>query len=188
MKKELFGENSSYPNGDDRNEFKTEGYPGGVSSWTKGNKNTIMDLGQMKRILYGIGKPTLLRTAHDKNLITLIPQILIFPKLRSTLFADSVLGIDTANSWQDALDGGNSLNQHFREQVLFGPIVLKTFHFPGSHFKSLTWKVDPQWWTVELSKICEKYDAGIGPGHQAPTWHDQKKWPIRRTCGSKRLF
>ena len=163
--KELFGEKVPTGDGNDRQELKKEGYR--IFHETKGNKNTLWVIGADERgILYGIGK--LLRTAKmSKNQIALSPNIDFSEAPEYALRGHQFGYRNTANSW-DAWTV-EQFDQHFREQVLFGANSFENIPFQEAN-SSPHFKVDPQVMEVELSKICEKYDAEYWVWTPAP--HD----------------
>ncbi len=148
---------------DDSPEYQKEGYR--LVHEAKNGKNILWVIGADQRgILYGIGK--LLRTAQmgkDKLIVSNMMDISESPKyaMRGHQFGYR----DTANSW-DAWTV-EQFDQHFREQVLFGANSFENIPFqdPGS---SVHFKVDPQIMEVEMSKICDKYEADYWVWTPAP--------------------
>ena len=123
--KELFGKKVPARDGENTPESKKEGYR--IFHQKDGDKNTLWVIAADKRgILYGIGK--LLRTAKMENgKITLNPNIDFSESPEYALRGHQFGYRNTANSW-DAWTV-EQFDQHFREQVLFGRIVLKTYLF-----------------------------------------------------------
>ncbi|MCM4165428.1 MULTISPECIES: alpha-glucuronidase family glycosyl hydrolase [unclassified Arenibacter] len=163
--KELLGTKVPARDGENTPELKKEGYR--IFHEVTDNQNTLWIIGADARgVLYGIGK--LLRTAKMENgKITLNPNIDFSESPEYALRGHQFGYRNTANSW-DAWTI-EQFDQHFREQVLFGANSFENIPFqePDSspHFK-----VDPQVMEVELSKICEKYDADYWVWTPAP--HD----------------
>ena len=163
--KELFGEKVPSRDGHDGQELKKEGYR--IFHETNGNNNTLWVIGADERgILYGIGK--LLRTAKmSKDQISLIPNIDFSEAPEYALRGHQFGYRNTANSWDSWTV--EQFDQHFREQVLFGANSFENIPFQKAT-SSPNFKVDPQVMEVELSKICEKYDAEYWVWTPAP--HD----------------
>ena len=162
---ESFGLKVPIREGQDIPELKKEGYR--ILHEVEGDKNTLWIIGADERgILYGIGK--LLRTAKmSEGRITLAANTDFSEAPEYALRGHQFGYRNTANSW-DAWTV-EQFDQHFREQILFGANSFENIPFqePTSspHFK-----VDPQIMEVELSKICQKYDANYWVWTPAP--HD----------------
>ena len=160
---QLFGETVPARGGQDAPELKKEGYR--IFHESKGDKSTLWVVGADARgILYGIGK--LLRTAKMNDGQITIGSTIDFSEAPEYALRGHQFGYrNTANSW-DAWTV-EQFDQHFREQVLFGANSFENIPFQevGSspHFK-----LDPQVMEVELSKICEKYDADYWVWTPAP--------------------
>lgn len=163
--KELFGAKVPAPEADNASELKKEGYR--LFHVHEGDKNTLWIIGADERgILYGIGK--LLRTAKmSKSQITLSPNIDYSEAPEYALRGHQFGYRNTANSW-DAWTV-EQFDQHFREQVLFGANSFENIPFQEAN-SSPHFKIDPQIMEVELSKICQKYDADYWVWTPAP--HD----------------
>ena len=163
--KELFGAKVPAPEADNASELKKEGYR--LFHVHEGDKNTLWIIGADERgILYGIGK--LLRTAKmSKSQITLSPNIDYSEAPEYALRGHQFGYRNTANSW-DAWTV-EQFDQHFREQVLFGANSFENIPFQEAN-SSPHFKLDPQIMEVELSKICQKYDADYWVWTPAP--HD----------------
>ncbi|GEO20651.1 hypothetical protein CQA01_11850 [Cyclobacterium qasimii] len=164
---ELFGEEVPARGAKSAEELQKEGYR--IFNENKGGKNTIWILGADARgILYGIGK--LLRTAKMSNGNITIDSKIDFSEAPEYTLRGHQFGYrNTANSW-DAWTV-EQFDQHFREQVLFGANSFENIPFQEVN-SSPHFKVDPQIMEVELSKICEKYDAEYWVWTPAP--HDLK--------------
>ncbi|SEI78887.1 hypothetical protein SAMN05192553_101298 [Cyclobacterium xiamenense] len=127
--------------------------------------NTLWVIGADTRgILYGIGK--LLRTADLSEGKVALSRNIDFSESPQYALRGHQFGYrNTANSW-DAWTV-EQFDQHFREQVLFGANSFENIPFQevGSspHFK-----VNPQQMELELSRICEKYDADYWVWTPAP--------------------
>lgn len=159
----LFGKTVPSREGSDAPEQQDEGYRIFHESGEDGN--TLWVIGADTRgILYGIGK--LLRTAHLSEGKVALSRNIDFSESPQYALRGHQFGYrNTANSW-DAWTVAQ-FDQHFREQVLFGANAFENIPFQevGSspHFK-----VDPQRMEVEISKICEKYDADYWVWTPAP--------------------
>lgn len=163
--KELFGTKVPARDGENTPELKKEGYR--IFHEITDNQNTLWIIGADARgVLYGIGK--LLRTAKMIEGKITLDSFIDFSESPEYALRGHQFGYrNTANSW-DAWTV-EQFDQHFREQVLFGANSFENIPFqePDSspHFK-----VDPKTMEVELSKICEKYDADYWVWTPAP--HD----------------
>ncbi|MFO7825836.1 MAG: hypothetical protein R6V72_18005 [Cyclobacterium sp.] len=159
----LFGKTVPSREGSDAPEQQDEGYRIFHESGEDGN--TLWVIGADTRgILYGIGK--LLRTAHLSEGKVALSRNIDFSESPQYALRGHQFGYrNTANSW-DAWTVAQ-FDQHFREQVLFGANAFENIPFQevGSspHFK-----VEPQRMEVEISKICEKYDADYWVWTPAP--------------------
>ena len=162
---ELFGTKVPTRDGENNPELKKEGYR--IYHEHQGDKNTLWVIGADTRgILYGIGK--LLRTAKmSKDQITHSPNIDFSEAPEYPLRGHQFGYRNTANSWDSWTV--EQFDQHFREQVLFGANSFENIPFQEAN-SSPHFKVDPQVMEVELSKICEKYDADYWVWTPAP--HD----------------
>jgi hypothetical protein len=119
-------------------------------------KNVFWIIGADARgVLYGIGK--LLRTAEMRQGSIIMPagmDVASSPEypLRGHQFGYR----NTANSWDSWTV--EQFDQHFREQVLFGANSFENIPFQDGP-PSVVMKVPREEMNIELSKICEKYDA-----------------------------
>ncbi|MEO9894108.1 hypothetical protein [Aurantibacter sp.] len=138
----------------DNVEFKKEGYR--LVYENKVDKNILWIIGADKRaILYGIGK--LLRTANMSEGQFSVASTLDISEAPQYELRGHQFGYrNTANSWDSWTI--EQFDQHFREQVLFGANSFENIPFQKPN-SSVHFKVDPQKMEVELSKICDKYDA-----------------------------
>jgi len=127
--------------------------------------NTLWVIGADARgILYGVGK--LLRTARLSDGIISLESGFDFSESPQYALRGHQFGYrNTANSW-DAWTV-EQFDQHFREQVLFGANSFENIPFQKAG-SSPHFKVDPQVMEVEISKICEKYDADYWVWTPAP--------------------
>lgn len=151
--KELFG--TAVPQReDDFSEQKKEGFRLFYS--TKNRKKILWIIGADKRgILYGIGK--FLRIAEMSEGTLKLPgetDIATAPEyaIRGHQFGYR----NTANSW-DAWTV-EQFDQHFREQMIFGANSFENIPFQDGP-PSVHMKIPREEMNVELSRICEKYDA-----------------------------
>ncbi len=162
---ELYGVPIPNRVGDTLPEFKKEGYR--IFHEYKNGKDILWISGADARgVLYGIGK--LLRTAemrHDQVTITNKIDFSTSPEyaLRGHQFGYR----NTANSW-DAWTV-EQFDEHFREQIIFGANSFENIPFQDPE-SSVHFKVNPQVMEVEMSKICDKYDADYWVWTPAP--HD----------------
>ncbi len=144
-------------------EQKKEGYR--IVHSNKNGKEVLWIIGADKRgILYGIGK--FLRIANMRQgQLLLEEETDVSESPKYTLRGHQFGYRNTANSW-DAWTV-DRFDQHFREQVLFGANSFENIPFqdPGS---SVHFKIDPQEMEIELSKICDKYDADYWAWTPAP--------------------
>ncbi|MRI01178.1 hypothetical protein GH721_11615 [Kriegella sp. EG-1] len=135
-------------------EFKKEGYR--LVYENNENINVLWIIAADKRgILYGIGK--LLRTAKMSEQQFSVSKTLDISEAPQYELRGHQFGYrNTANSWDSWTV--EQFDQHFREQVLFGANSFENIPFqdPAS---SVHFKIHPQQMEVELSKICDKYDA-----------------------------
>ncbi|WP_375582687.1 hypothetical protein [Cyclobacterium xiamenense] len=147
----------------DAPELKKEGYR--IFHESDANGNTLWVIGADTRgLLYGIGK--FLRTAQLAEGKIALDAGFAFSESPEYPLRGHQFGYrNTANSW-DAWTV-EQFDQHFREQVLFGANAFENIPFQqkaaSPHFK-----VDPQLMEVELSKICDKYDADYWVWTPAP--------------------
>ncbi|MBI0398662.1 hypothetical protein [Cyclobacterium marinum] len=162
---ELFGKTPPSKSISIPEDLKAEGYH--IFHERDGNQNIIWILGSDTRgILFGVGK--LLRLANMKDgEITINSSINISEAPEYPLRGHQFGYRNTANSW-DAWTV-EQFDQHFREQVLFGANSFENIPFQKVN-SSPHFKVNPQLMEVELSKICEKYDAEYWVWTPAP--HD----------------
>ncbi len=146
--------NETIPGREDINsaERKKEGYR--LFHERKNGKNNIWVIGADARgVLYGIGR--LLRIAEMKEGVFSIPEGIDIASSPEYPMRGHQFGYrNTANSW-DAWTV-EQFDQHFREQVLFGANSFENIPF-SSH--SVHMKMSPEEMSVQLSLICEKYDA-----------------------------
>ncbi|MCG2462216.1 hypothetical protein K8352_15760 [Flavobacteriaceae bacterium F89] len=147
----------------DHPEYSKEGYR--LVHGSKGGKDILWVLGSDARsILYGVGK--LLRMSDMEQHKFSIPKHVDFSESPQFAIRGHQFGYrNTANSW-DAWTVAQ-FDQHFREQVLFGANSFENIPFqdPAS---SVHFKVDPQIMEVEMSKICDKYQADYWVWTPAP--------------------
>ncbi|WP_339903839.1 hypothetical protein [uncultured Cyclobacterium sp.] len=162
---ELFGKKLPLKSNSVPENLKAEGYR--IYHEKEGNQNTIWILGADTRgILFGVGK--LLRMANMKEGEITIKSAIDFSEVPEYPLRGHQFGFrNTANSW-DAWTV-EQFDQHFREQVLFGANSFENIPFQKVN-SSPHFKVNPQLMEVELSKICEKYDAEYWVWTPAP--HD----------------
>ena len=144
-------------------ETKKEGYR--LVHEIENGKNVLWVIGADTRgILYGIGK--LLRTAiTSEGHIKILSGTDISESPEYAIRGHQFGYRNTANSWDSWTV--QQFDQHFREQVLFGANSFENIPFqePGS---SVHFKIDPQIMEVELSKICDKYEADYWVWTPAP--------------------
>ncbi|MUH34629.1 hypothetical protein D9O36_02140 [Zobellia amurskyensis] len=147
------------------NILKREGYR--IVHKQIGEKNILWIIGADARgLLYGIGK--LLRTAKmQEKKITLASNIDISESPEFELRGHQFGYRNTANSWDSWTIA--QFDQHFREQVLFGANSFENIPFQDPN-SSVHFKIHPQEMEVELSKICDKYEADYWVWTPAP--HD----------------
>ena len=145
--------------------LKKEGYR--IVHEQKGKKDILWIIGADARgVLYGIGK--LLRIAKmEAGKITIANALDLVYSPEYALRGHQFGYRNTANSWDTWTV--EQFDQHFREQVIFGANSFENIPFQNSD-SSPHFKVDPQKMEVELSKICEKYDADYWVWTPAP--HD----------------
>ncbi len=152
--KDLFGELVPKREGDNLPEFKKEGFR--LYHEVRNGKNILWIIGADARgIIYGIGK--LLMTAETKDQQILLAAATDFASSPEYPIRGHQFGYRmTANSW-DAWTI-EQFDQHFREQVLFGANSIEGIPFqderPNTHMKYTREEMN-----IELSKICDKYDA-----------------------------
>ncbi len=147
----------------DQPEYKKEGYR--LVHESKDGKDILWVLGADARgILYGVGK--LLRTADMEQDKFSISKPIDFSESPQYAMRGHQFGYrDTANSWDSWTVA--QFDQHFREQVLFGANSFENIPFqdPSS---SVHFKMDPKIMEVEMSKICDKYQADYWVWTPAP--------------------
>lgn len=145
--------------------LKEEGYR--IFHEGEGKQHTIWIIGADTRgVLFGIGKLLRMANMHEGE-ITIESSIDISEAPEYPLRGHQFGYRNTANSW-DAWTI-EQFDQHFREQVLFGANSFENIPFQKVN-SSPHFKVNPQLMEVELSKICEKYDAEYWVWTPAP--HD----------------
>ncbi len=148
---------------DEHPEYRKEGYR--LMHENKDGKDILWIIAADTRgLLYGIGK--FLRTAIMKEgQLSIANTIDVSESPEYELRGHQFGYRNTANSW-DAWSV-EQFDQHFREQVLFGANSFENIPFQepnsSSHFK-----VHPQEMEVELSKICDKYEADYWVWTPAP--------------------
>lgn len=159
----LYGKAVPARTGSDSPERKKEGYR--IFHESSEDGNTLWVIGADTRgILYGIGK--LLRTAHLSEGTVKLTRDIDFSESPQYALRGHQFGYrNTANSW-DAWTVAQ-FDQHFREQVLFGANAFENIPFQEAN-ASPHFKVDPQLMEVEMSKICEKYNADYWVWTPAP--------------------
>lgn len=149
----------------DKTPIKKEGYR--LVHEQNGKKDILWIIGaDVRGVLYGIGK--LLRIAEmELGQIKVANDLDIVSAPEYALRGHQFGYRNTANSWDSWTI--EQFDQHFREQVLFGANSFENIPFqkPSS---SVHFKVNPQKMEVELSKICDKYDANYWVWTPAP--HD----------------
>ncbi|MDO6439405.1 hypothetical protein Q4534_18415 [Cyclobacterium sp. 1_MG-2023] len=162
---ELFGKKLPSKSKRVPEDLKEEGYR--IFHKREGKQNIIWIIGADTRgILFGVGK--LLRMANMKEGQITINSAIDFSEAPEYPLRGHQFGYrNTANSW-DAWTV-EQFDQHFREQVLFGANSFENIPFQKVN-SSLHFKVNPQLMEVEISKICEKYDADYWVWTPAP--HD----------------
>lgn len=147
----------------DHPEYKKEGYR--MVHESRNGKDVLWIIGADARgILYGVGK--LLRTSDmEPNTFTISKPVDFSESPQYAMRGHQFGYRNTANSW-DAWTVAQ-FDQHFREQVLFGANSFENIPFqdPSS---SVHFKVDPQVMEVEMSKICDKYQADYWVWTPAP--------------------
>ncbi|MCF6334038.1 MAG: hypothetical protein L3J11_12210, partial [Draconibacterium sp.] len=161
--KNLFGEVVPKRSGDNFPESKKEGFR--LFNKIKNGKNIVWIIGNDERgILYGIGK--LLRIAEMKEgEITIANGIDISTSPEYPIRGHQFGYRNTANSWDSWTV--KQFDQHFREQVLFGANSFENIPFQDST-SSPHFKVNPKEMEVQLSKICDSYDADYWVWTPAP--------------------
>lgn len=144
-------------------EYKKEGYR--LLHENQDGKDIVWIIAADARgLLYGIGR--FLRTASmKKGEITLANTIDISESPEYELRGHQFGYRNTANSW-DAWTV-EQFDQHFREQVLFGANSFENIPFQDS-VSSPHFKLHPQKMEIELSKICDKYEADYWVWTPAP--------------------
>lgn len=131
----------------------------------KNGKDILWVIGaDVRGILYGLGK--LLRTAQIGNGQLQIARDTDFSESPKYAIRGHQFGYrNTANSWDSWTV--EQFDQHFREQVLFGANSFENIPFQDPN-SSVHFKVHPQKMEVELSKICNKYQADYWVWTPAP--------------------
>ena len=140
--------------GDDFPEMKAEGFR--LAHVENNGKDIVWIIGADARgVLYGIGQ--LLRMAEMKKGRISIPSEIDFASSPEYPIRGHQFGYrNTANSW-DAWTV-EQFDQHFREQVLFGANSFENIPFQDGP-PSVHMKVPREAMNIEMSKICDKYDA-----------------------------
>ncbi len=152
--KELFGTAVPVREGTDLPEHKKEGFR--LFYTNAAGKKILWIIGADKRgILFGIGK--FLRIAEMSEGTLKLPgetNIATSPEypIRGHQFGYR----NTANSW-DAWTV-EQFDQHFREQMIFGANSFENIPFQDGP-PSVHMKIPREEMNIELSRICEKYDA-----------------------------
>ncbi|MGB5553368.1 MAG: hypothetical protein WBM83_01830, partial [Flavobacteriaceae bacterium] len=146
-------------------EFEKEGYR--LVHETKEGSVILWVIGADARgLLYGIGK--LLRIADmGDHKMEVSKGLDVFEAPEYALRGHQFGYRNTANSWDSWTV--EQFDQHFREQVLFGANSFENIPFQDAT-SSVHFKVDPAVMEVELSKICDKYEADYWVWTPAP--HD----------------
>jgi hypothetical protein len=152
--KNLLGEVVPKREGANLPELKKEGYR--LFHEVRNGKNILWIIGADARgILYGIGKLLMIAETKEKQLsLAQATDIASSPEyaIRGHQFGYRM----TANSW-DAWTI-QQFDQHFREQILFGANSIEGIPFQDERLDTLM-KYPRAVMNIELSKICEKYDA-----------------------------
>lgn len=158
----LYGEITPSRN-DEHPEHKKEGYR--LVHENKNGKEILWIIAADTRgLLYGIGK--FLRTANmEKGELSVATTIDISESPEYELRGHQFGYRNTANSWDSWTV--EQFDQHFREQVLFGANSFENIPFQDPE-SSVHFKVHPQEMEVELSKICDKYEADYWVWTPAP--------------------
>ena len=158
----LYGETVPLRN-DDNPEYKKEGYR--LVHESKDGKEIFWIIAADNRgVLYGIGK--LLRISQMEQNRIILPNSIDFSESPQYAMRGHQFGYrNTANSW-DAWTVAQ-FDQHFREQVLFGANSFENIPFQDPK-SSVHFKVDPQIMEVEMSRICDKYQADYWVWTPAP--------------------
>jgi len=135
-------------------ESKKEGYR--LFHEIRNGKNILWIIGADERgILYGIGKLLMTVETRDKQLLLdPVTEVASSPEyaIRGHQFGYRM----TANSWDSWTIA--QFDQHIREQVLFGANSIEGIPFQDER-KDTLMKYPRSVMNVELSKICDKYDA-----------------------------
>ena len=161
--KELYGTPVPISTGENATKIKKEGYR--IFHKTGNDKDILWIIGNDARgVLYGIGK--LLRTAKMTDQKITIDSHIDFSSSPEYALRGHQFGYrNTANSW-DAWTVAQ-FDQHFREQMIFGANSFENIPFQDPK-SSVHFKVNPQVMEVEMSKICDKYDADYWVWTPAP--------------------
>lgn len=152
--KDLYGEVVPKRDGDNFPELKKEGYR--LFHEAKNGKNVIWIIGSDARgILYGIGK--LLRIAEMKeNQVVLSKETDISTSPEYLIRGHQFGYRNTANSW-DAWTV-EQFDKHIREQILFGANSIENIPFQDGP-PSVHMKLQRKEMNIQISKICDKYNA-----------------------------
>ncbi len=152
--KDLFGELVPKRQGDNLPELKKEGFR--LYHEVRNGKNILWIIGSDARgIIYGIGK--LLMTAETKDRQILVASATDFATSPEYPIRGHQFGYRmTANSWDSWTIA--QFDQHIREQVLFGANSIEGIPFQDERPDTLM-KYPRSVMNIELSKICDKYDA-----------------------------
>ncbi len=152
--KNLLGEVVPKREGANMPELKEEGYR--LFHEVRNGKNILWIIGADARgILYGIGKLLMIAETKEKQ-ISLAQATDIASSPEYTIRGHQFGYRMTANSW-DAWTI-QQFDQHFREQILFGANSIEGIPFQDERLDTLM-KYPRAVMNIELSKICEKYDA-----------------------------
>ena len=122
----------------------------------KMEKNIVWIIGDDSRgLLFGIGK--FLRIAQMEEGLLMLPGTVDFATSPEYAIRGHQFGYrNTANSW-DAWTV-EQFDQHFREQMLFGANSFENIPFQDGP-PSIHMKIPREEMNIEMSRICEKYDA-----------------------------
>ena len=151
---DLFGEPIPKRDGANLPESKKEGYR--LFHEVRNGKNILWIIGADERgIIYGIGKLLITAETQEKQILLAIgTDVSSSPEygIRGHQFGYRM----TANSWDSWTIA--QFDQHIREQVLFGANSIEGIPFQDERVDTLM-KYPRSVMNIELSKICDKYDA-----------------------------
>jgi len=149
--------------GDSLPELKKEGFR--IYHEKNKGKDIVWIIAADERgVLYGIGK--LLRIADMRDGSITITNKLDISTSPEYTFRGHQFGFrNTANSWDSWTV--EQFEQHFREQVIFGANSFENIPFQDPE-SSPHFKVNPKEMEVQLSRICDKYDADYWVWTPAP--------------------